>query len=177
MLVRVCSIFLFHMSETSQHARISKYIQEIQEICTRDQTKVEVAIVNFKSLLTAMKLYDRAPRYFNSIFDDDDNQYMQQDDIRFDQLNDPKNGAISMKPPILNELEKIYGRKLKQPDLQQLGSVLASKIHLKLDRNTKRSKALLIKWFETNWQLIYPKIYECNLNQMEFQRPKSKTIP
>ena len=159
------------MSESNQHARIVNYINEIIEACRQDPTRIEVATVNFKSLLNAMKLYERAPRYFNSIFEDDENQFPQQDQMQFNQMNEKKNESTN-KAPVLNELEKIYGRKLKQTDLQQLGSALATQAGIKIDRDTKRSKVALTKWFATNWQIIYPKIYELNLNTMNFNKGK-----
>ena len=128
--------------------------------------------MNFKSLLNAMKLYDRAPRYFNSIFEDDEMQYMQGDGMNFNKQNSSNADQNQPNKSKINELEKIFGRKLKQTDLQQIGNLLASKLNLKLDRNTKRSKVLLIEWFTKHWQILYPKIYEFNLPQMDLQHMK-----
>ena len=72
--------------------------------------------------------------------------------------------------PVVGELEKIYGRKLKQTELQALGVQLASKTGLKLERDTKRSKPLLLQWFYKNWTTLKPKIHEFNLNNMNFTK-------
>ncbi|EAY11849.1 hypothetical protein TVAG_459210 [Trichomonas vaginalis G3] len=159
------------MTESNQHNRIVKYINEIIEYCRQDPTRIEVAVANFNCLLTAMKLYDRAPRYFNSIFDDCDATIPLQN-APIIPLAADKPPESQNKPPVLNELEKIYGKKLKITDLQMLGSALSQNLNIKLDRDTKRSKVAMINWFATNWNVILPKIYELGLQRMDFSKAK-----
>ena len=154
-----------------QHSKIATYIQEIIEACKDDSIKREVAIANFTSLLNAMKGYERAPRYYNAIFDENDAQPNQMN-MR---INDKHNDADVYKYPVVGELEKIYGRKLKQCELQKLANALSSSVNIHLTRDTKRSKSLLLNWFSNNWTVIHSKIYELKLNQMKFDDPPKKT--
>lgn len=157
------------MTESSQHARISQYINDIIAACRQDPARIEVAIANFKSLLTAMKLYDQAPRYFNAIFSDNETipglTNQQQMPPQADTGNDLQN-----RPTVATDLEKIYGKKLKITELQQLGNILSQNLNIKLDRDTKRSKVALLSWFAKSWSVIYPKIYELGLQRMIFRK-------
>lgn len=150
------------MTDSNQQAKLENYIKEIIAACKDDSVKLEVAISNFQALANAMKQYERAPRYFNAAFEEGEAQPNQ---IRM------KVGRIetdSQSFPVVYEIEKIYGRKLKQIELQQLANQISNKIGLKIGRNVKRSKVLLLQWFSTNWATIHPKIYEYNFNQMTF---------
>ena len=44
-----------------------------------------------------------------------------------------------------------FGANIKQPELLSIAQVLASGANVKLDRDAKRRKGVLIKWFEENW--------------------------
>jgi hypothetical protein len=45
----------------------------------------------------------------------------------------------------------MYGPKLKQDELLSIADILAKKLEIKLDRDARRRKAVMIKWFEENW--------------------------
>lgn len=152
------------MSESNLHSRIAGYIHDIIEACRQDPSRLEVATTNFQSLVNAMKLYERAPRYFNMILEDAEAPHNAAGQEK------RSNEADMYKFPVVGELEKIYGKKLKQTELQMLGNALANKVGLRLDRDTKRSKVLLLQWFSQNWTTIHPKIYEHNLNKMSFTK-------
>lgn len=156
------------MAEYNQQARIEAYIRDIIEVCRSDPAKLEVAIVNFQSLLDAMKLYGRSPKYYNNFIEDaEKNSQLTQ---HFPYTGNNRKDNDPYKFPVVGELEKIYGRKLKQTELQALGVQLASKTGLKLERDTKRSKPLLLQWFYKNWTTLKPKIHEFNLNNMNFTK-------
>ena len=58
--------------------------------------------------------------------------------------------------PVWREITQRFGSSIKQPELLSIATVLAQNAHIKLDRDAKRRKAVLIKWFEENWAAIYP---------------------
>jgi hypothetical protein len=49
-----------------------------------------------------------------------------------------------------------FGNNIKQPELLSMAQVLANHANIRLDRDAKRRKAVLIKWFEENWVAIEP---------------------
>ena len=157
------------MSESTQHSRIAQYIREIIEVCKNDPSRLEVAIVNFQSLVNAMKAYERAPRYFNDILEEADS-FIPAGQMPHIISQEKRHDGDPYKYPIVGELEKIYKRKLKQTELQALASQLSAKTGLRLERDTKRSKALLLQWFSNNWTTLQPKIFEFHLNQMQFTK-------
>jgi hypothetical protein len=53
----------------------------------------------------------------------------------------------------------IYGQKLKQDELVSIADLCAEKLQIKLDRDARRRKIVVIKWFEENWAAIQPLIH------------------
>jgi hypothetical protein len=58
--------------------------------------------------------------------------------------------------PAWREITRRFGANIKQPELVSIASVLAQSTNIKLDRDAKRRKAVLIKWFEENWTTVAP---------------------
>ena len=137
------------MSQSNQHSRIASLIQEIIDACKTDPTRLEVATVNFESLIKAMKLYEKADRYFKAIIDEADNSNK------------------NIKLPVMEELQKIFGRKVKQQDLLKLATYLCTKTGLNISREMKRNKIFLIRWYEWNWETLYPLIHSMDISKIE----------
>ena len=49
-----------------------------------------------------------------------------------------------------------FGANVKQPELLSIATVVAQNANVKLDRDAKRRKSVLIKWFQENWSTISP---------------------
>ncbi|EAX97547.1 hypothetical protein TVAG_006780 [Trichomonas vaginalis G3] len=62
----------------------------------------------------------------------------------------PKDNAV------WHEITQRFGANIKQPELLSIANVLAQNASIKLDRDAKRRKSVLIKWFEENWNAIQP---------------------
>lgn len=62
----------------------------------------------------------------------------------------PKDNAV------WHEITQRFGANIKQPELLSIANVLAQSANIKLDRDAKRRKSVLIKWFEENWHAIQP---------------------
>jgi hypothetical protein len=58
--------------------------------------------------------------------------------------------------PVWREITQRFGNNIKQPELLSIAQVLASSAEVKLDRDAKRRKTVLVKWFEENWERIAP---------------------
>ena len=63
-----------------------------------------------------------------------------------------------------------FGPNIKHPELVSIASVVAGVLGIKLDRDAKRRKKVLIKWFEENWTIIAP-----ILPKIQLQEPNSNT--
>ena len=57
---------------------------------------------------------------------------------------------------VWHEITQRFGASIKQPELLSIATVLAQNANIKLDRDAKRRKSVLIKWFEENWAVIKP---------------------
>ena len=57
---------------------------------------------------------------------------------------------------VWHEITQRFGASIKQPELLSIATVLAQNANVKLDRDAKRRKSVLIKWFEENWAAIHP---------------------
>jgi hypothetical protein len=58
--------------------------------------------------------------------------------------------------PVWKEITAKFGTNIKQPELLSIADVLARHANIKLDRDAKRRKAVLIKWFNENWTQLQP---------------------
>ena len=57
---------------------------------------------------------------------------------------------------VWHEITQRFGASIKQPELLSIATVLAQNANIKLDRDAKRRKSVLVKWFEENWAVIKP---------------------
>jgi hypothetical protein len=57
---------------------------------------------------------------------------------------------------VWREITNRFGRNIKQRELLSIATVLATHANIKLDRDAKRRKTVLVKWFEENWPALQP---------------------
>lgn len=57
---------------------------------------------------------------------------------------------------VVEELTRRFGSDVKQGELVDVALAISEKADIRLDRDAKRRKAVLFKWFEENWQTIQP---------------------
>jgi hypothetical protein len=50
----------------------------------------------------------------------------------------------------------MYGPKVSQNELLSIADLIAEAIQIKPDRDARRRKIVMIKWFDDNWALIQP---------------------
>jgi hypothetical protein len=66
-------------------------------------------------------------------------------------------GGFNSKDNVVwKEITHRFGSNLKQPELLSIAHVLASHAGLKLDRDAKRRKSVLVKWFDEHWSQLCP---------------------
>ena len=53
-------------------------------------------------------------------------------------------------------LIQLYGETVKRSTLCEIAKFISSAKQLKIDRDAKRRKDVLVKWFEDNWSDVYP---------------------
>lgn len=58
--------------------------------------------------------------------------------------------------PAWHQITQRFGANIKQPELLSIAEVLAQNAGIKLDRDAKRRKTVLIKWFSENWDRVVP---------------------
>jgi hypothetical protein len=73
-----------------------------------------------------------------------------------DRIANRLSGFNSKDNRVWKTITEKFGTNIKQPELLSMASVLASHANIKLDRDAKRRKSVLIKWFEENWTAIEP---------------------
>jgi hypothetical protein len=57
---------------------------------------------------------------------------------------------------VWNALAQKFGSNIKQPELLSIATVLSKNANVRLDRDAKRRKSVLLKWFEENWNAVSP---------------------
>lgn len=55
---------------------------------------------------------------------------------------------------VMKQLTQQFGPNIKQPELRSIADVVSQNANIKLDRDAKRRKTVLIKWFDENWDKI-----------------------
>jgi hypothetical protein len=65
-------------------------------------------------------------------------------------------GLIPKQSPAWQEITRRFGLNVKHPELVEIATVLSENANIRLDRDAKRRKAVLIKWFEENWADVSP---------------------
>ena len=63
---------------------------------------------------------------------------------------DPKDNRV------WSEIANRFGANVKQGELTNIAQVIAAHAGIKLDRDAKRRKGVLLKWFDENWEKITP---------------------
>ena len=58
--------------------------------------------------------------------------------------------------PVTQEITRRFGPNIKHGELVGIAQAIADKAQIKLDRDAKRRKNVLIKWFAENWDIISP---------------------
>lgn len=63
---------------------------------------------------------------------------------------DPKNSFVA------NEIARRFGPNIKQAELVNIAQCIADFAKISIDRDAKRRKSVLLKWFEEHWQKVSP---------------------
>jgi hypothetical protein len=61
--------------------------------------------------------------------------------------------------PAWGQLNCLFGPRLSQSELVSIAELVSEPLKLKLDRDARRRKAVMIKWFEENWSYIVPLLH------------------
>jgi hypothetical protein len=50
----------------------------------------------------------------------------------------------------------IFGPDLKQEELVSIAELIAKRLDIRLDRDARRRKIVMVKWFDENWTAVEP---------------------
>jgi hypothetical protein len=73
-----------------------------------------------------------------------------------ERIADRLNGFNVKDNSVWRAITKRFGANLKQQELLSIAKVLASHANVKLDRDAKRRKSVLVKWFDEHWEELTP---------------------
>ena len=63
-----------------------------------------------------------------------------------------------------NTITERFGMNIKQPPLLEIAKIIGEHINISVNRNARRRKSVLIKWYHDNWALIKPFIGNFTVN-------------
>jgi hypothetical protein len=135
---------------------VDAYVHEIIASCAQTPARLELITANFELLVIALKRYDRAPRFFDTLLED----------ALGAPPHGPKPGVMpSPDPgnsePMKNRLAEVLGQKMNQRELVKIAKAIADRLAIVLGRDQKRNQTLLFKWFEDHWDVIRPILPDC----------------
>lgn len=91
------------------------------------------------------------------------NPLSQQNCLIDEPVNDEKrriairlNGFDTKENRAWKQLSARFGKTVKQNELTTIAQVIAQHAQIKLDRDARRRKSVLLKWFDENWNAIEP---------------------
>jgi hypothetical protein len=58
--------------------------------------------------------------------------------------------------PAWTNLLALYGPRLSQDELVSIADLVAGGLQIKLDRDARRRKPVMLKWFDEHWEQIQP---------------------
>jgi hypothetical protein len=61
----------------------------------------------------------------------------------------------------------MYGPKLSHDELVSIGGLVANALQIRLDRDARRRKSVMIKWFEEHWIEIQPILWHIALERLD----------
>ena len=130
------------MSDSDCHFQISQYIQAIIALCKEDQSKINLAISNFRSLLDVLELYDKSPDFYNNLYNESKAHspklLKSQENFNKKMQNFSKDDNL-----ILRMIENTLEKKMNFKDLKDLADFLSSKTGIELKREEKTKPDLL----------------------------------
>ncbi|KAH0786439.1 hypothetical protein GPJ56_009650 [Histomonas meleagridis] len=65
-------------------------------------------------------------------------------------------GFDAKESPVVQDINRRFGSDIKQGELVNIAAIIAENAGIKLDRDAKRRKSVLLKWFDENWTKIQP---------------------
>ena len=74
---------------------------------------------------------------------------------------------------VTKEFEKRFGPNLKQSELRNIAQIIADHANIKLDRDAKRRKNVLLKWFDEHWTQIAPFLNNVVLDDAQGNKDQS----
>jgi hypothetical protein len=57
---------------------------------------------------------------------------------------------------VWRQLTDRYGPRLCLDELKSIAAIVAERVPIRLDRDARRRKTVIVKWFQENWMLIEP---------------------
>jgi len=85
-------------------------------------------------------------------------------------------GFDSKENHVWEELSKRFGADIKRGELTNIAILLSETLKIKLDRDAKRRKCVLLKWFDENWEMIYPLLDYVILDDLPENREYSSSM-
>jgi hypothetical protein len=80
-----------------------------------------------------------------------------------DRIRRRLNGFNWKRSTVWHQLCNAYGPKLNQEELVSIADLVANHLNIKLDRDARRRKIVLLKWFDENWAAIQPLLHNIAL--------------
>jgi hypothetical protein len=62
----------------------------------------------------------------------------------------------------------MYGPCLLQEELVSIAELVSQHLEIPLDRDARRRKAVMVKWFQENWEVIEPLLRLVMLDREQF---------
>ena len=108
------------------------------------------------NILAVTSFLQQAPEYTQNQIPDMGSFQSHENSREKDRISERMAGFNPKDNDVWRRITAKFGPNIKQPELLSIANVLAQNCNVKLDRDAKRRKSVLIKWFEENWVTISP---------------------
>ena len=108
------------------------------------------------NILAVTNFLQQAPEYAQNTIPDMGTYPSHEVSKEKDRISERMAGFNPKDNDVWRSITAKFGPNIKQPELLSIAMVLSQNCSIKLDRDAKRRKSVLIKWFEENWTTLAP---------------------
>ena len=98
------------------------------------------------------------------------NPYLSTHSAEVERVESRLAGFVPKESKAWEVITQLYGSDVKQIHLRAIAEDIAANLGLRLDRDAKRRKTVLIKWFDENWDKVLPMLNEYKINGDTIER-------
>ena len=131
---------------------IEKEFQKIEELIKKVPQEEKNILININKIKSSLEIRNFSQNKKKK----EVKKFKSQTEIEREKVEKRLNGFCSKNSKAWETIMKYFGENLNQMELNSIAEVLSDLLSINLDREAKRRREVLIKWFDENFEKIEP---------------------